>query len=518
MNGSADLRQYLTVTLRSWWLIVLGTIVGAAIGFGASRVELPVYQASTTLIVGQSITSTNLNTGDIQTSQSIAHTYADIVRRQPVLQATIEALKLEATWQELKRRVRINLVEGTQLLEIVVEAGTPDGAQATADEIARQLIQRSPTGVQDPERAKNREFMRVRLDILRANIESGQARLNELESAIARESSIEQKQGLQNEIDTLERLIVDWQTNYTQLLMVAEGRESPNDLAVVEPAQANPNPVRPRVLLNTLLAGIVGFLLSLGGVLLKDRLEDTLDSASDLTLDLGLTCLGVVSYVRGKKYQDWLLTSPRRVPALAEDYRVLRSSIQFMPVDRPIKSILVTSPNVGEGKTTMAINLGVVMAQAGLKTIIVDADLRRPMVHKVFQLPAQSGLADMLRSPELAVDGHLRDTGVENLQAITSGSAPSNASELLGSARMGQLLKCLYDQADIILLDSPSLLAVADALVLSKRVDGVLLVIEAGRTRRNEARQAIAGLQHVGANLVGGVLNRVAHTRASYGY
>jgi capsular exopolysaccharide synthesis family protein len=197
---------------------------------------------------------------------------------------------------------------------------------------------------------------------------------------------------------------------------------------------------------------------------------------------------------------------------------MVRSSMQFIAIDQPTKSILVTSSTPSEGKSTTVANLGAVMAQAGLKTVIVDADLRRPIQHQLFEVPNLGGLTDLLCSPDLEESSYLKKTKLENLYLIPSGVIPPNPSELLGSQRMAQLTIKLSELADVIIYDSPPALTVTDAVVLSNRVDGVVLVVEAGRTRRDAAQRAIASLQQAGANLLGGLLNRVSSKRGGYYY
>jgi capsular exopolysaccharide synthesis family protein len=179
---------------------------------------------------------------------------------------------------------------------------------------------------------------------------------------------------------------------------------------------------------------------------------------------------------------------------------------------------MVTSTNLAEGKSITVANLGLMMAQAGLKTVIVDADLRRPVQHEIFETPNLGGLTDWLCSPELEIKSYLRKTRVENLQLLTSGVLPPHPAEMLGSQRMGQLLASLIELADVVIYDSPPVLAVTDAAVLANRVDGVVLVIKAKQTRVDAARQAISVLQQAGANLLGGVLNQVSKKRRGYYY
>jgi succinoglycan biosynthesis transport protein ExoP len=511
-----ELFRYIAVARRWWWLVVLLMLVAGVTSYAISQRLAPTYEATTTLIVGQSIQATELSTGDILTSQQLARTYADIAQRQPILQGTLETLGLKGTWRELKKRVRVKPVQDTQLLEIVAEASSPEVARVTADEIARQLILLSPTALQNQEKDENQRFVRQRLEALQAKIEAGQARVQELEAAMTGSLSAQEVRELQGEVNTTESLITDWENTYTQLLVFIEGKESPNYLAVIESAQADPDPVRPRILENTVLAGTIGFMLALGLIFLLEYLDDTLKSTDDLSQSLGLASLGAVSQIKGLRYQDKLIASQNPFAPESEAYRMIRSNIQFMAADRPVKSLMVTSPMPGEGKSFTAANLGIAMGRAGLKTIIVDADLREPVQHQIFTVSNLEGLTDLLRSPELVTNSHLKPTIFENLQVITGGTLPPDPAEVLGSQRMGQLSARLSELADVVIYDSPPAVAVADAAVLSRQVDGVVLVIEAGQTRHDVARQAIMNLQQAGAHILGGVLNRASYKKSDY--
>jgi len=158
------------------------------------------------------------------------------------------------------------------------------------------------------------------------------------------------------------------------------------------------------------------------------------------------------------------------------------------------------------------------MAQAGLSTIIVDADLRRPTLHRIFRLTREDGLTNALLQGNSSPDGYLQQTRVENLRVLTSGPLPPNPSELLGSERMSDLIEHVKQQADIVLLDSPPCLAVTDAAVLSSQVDGVLLVVDAGTCRRDLAARAVDGLSKVGGNILGAVLNKLSPRGSGYYY
>jgi len=194
---------------------------------------------------------------------------------------------------------------------------------------------------------------------------------------------------------------------------------------------------------------------------------------------------------------------------ISEAYRALRTNLDFSSLDRPIRTMLVTSAGPEEGKSTVLANLAVTTAQAGKKVILVDGDLRRPTLHHIFNLKNDVGLTTMVVDDAAMESPPLQDTGVEGLQLLPSGPLPPNPSELLGSRRMEEIIAVLLERADIVFFDAPPVVAVTDAAVLATKVDGVLLVINAGRTRRDYARAARARLEKVNANLLGAVLNNV---------
>jgi non-specific protein-tyrosine kinase len=192
--------------------------------------------------------------------------------------------------------------------------------------------------------------------------------------------------------------------------------------------------------------------------------------------------------------------------AAAEAYRTLRTNLLFSSLDRPLRTLLATSSAPNEGKSTTLANLAVTMAQAEQSVLLVDCDLRRPGLHTLFGLPNDDGLTSAILAQ---ADGPLpiQATSVPGLRLLTSGPLPPRPADLLGSRRMGALIERLRGEADIVLFDTPPVVAVTDAAVLAPRVDGVLLVLHAGQTRRDRARESRQILEKVKANIVGVVLN-----------
>ncbi|WP_029215139.1 CpsD/CapB family tyrosine-protein kinase [Kallotenue papyrolyticum] len=203
-----------------------------------------------------------------------------------------------------------------------------------------------------------------------------------------------------------------------------------------------------------------------------------------------------------------------RSPA-AEAYRALRTNIQFSSLDRPLRTLLVTSTAPDEGKSTTLANLAVTMAQAEQRVLLVDCDLRRPSLHTLFGLPNEVGLTNLL----LQESGDLpaQPTEVPGLLVLTSGPLPPRPADILGSRRMEEVIARLREAADVVLFDTPPVVAVTDAAVLATKVDGVLLVFRAGATRRDRAREARRRLEKVNANIVGVVLTDVQND-STYDY
>lgn len=202
---------------------------------------------------------------------------------------------------------------------------------------------------------------------------------------------------------------------------------------------------------------------------------------------------------------------------VSEAFRMLRTNLQFVGVDKPLKKIVITSSNPGEGKSVVAANLAISIASTGSKVLLIDADLRRPKVHKLFFLENYKGLSSLLAG-DLKIDDVANETPVENLHIITSGPIPPNPAEILGSAKMNQFIEKASSVYDIIIFDSPPVNTVADASILSSIADGVILVIEAGVTAREAAILAKEQLEKINARILGVVLNKAKQSSEGYYY
>jgi non-specific protein-tyrosine kinase len=201
---------------------------------------------------------------------------------------------------------------------------------------------------------------------------------------------------------------------------------------------------------------------------------------------------------------------------ISEAYRTLRTNLSFYSLDNPIRTLVVTSPAVGEGKSTTVANLAVTLAQSGRRTILVDCDLRRPSLHELFDLNSAPGLTNLVldevdRPP-------LQETAVDNLWLLASGPQPPNPADMLGTRKVDQVVETLTEMADIVLFDAPPVIAVTDAAVLGAKVDGVLLVISAGKTRREHAERAKELLEKARVRIVGVTLTNAPRDSSIRGY
>lgn len=288
-------------------------------------------------------------------------------------------------------------------------------------------------------------------------------------------------------------------------------------LQVIEVALPRSAPVRPLVMTNVLMALAVGIVLAIGVALLAEHFNDTARSIDDVQRVLGLPTLATVTRISGERPSDKLVTAKAPRSPVAEVYRMLLAHIEFATLQRPTRSILVTSAEPGEGKSTTVANLATALAQNGKQVILVDADLRVPTLHKFFGCPNQTGVTTVLLQDSWNnLDDYLLPTGIENLRLMPSGTLSANPPKLINSPRMIELIDQLARRSDIVLFDSPSALSVVDATLLARACDATLLVVRADSTRTEAVRRARDLVVQSGTYMLGVVLNRVASRSPRY--
>jgi non-specific protein-tyrosine kinase len=507
-----DLKQLWT-TLWKWsWLVIACTAISAGTSYIGVRNMPAIYQATVTVRIGQTLDKANPSPADFYASDQLAQTYLDLVRRRPIMEGVAQALGL----QFVPGGASARRVTGTQLLEISYSDVDPARAQAIANETANQLILQSPRS--SDANTRDQEFVLAQLDDLKAKIDDTKAKIETEQANLDAANSARAIQQYQSNIAALQQKLNSYQNTYATMRYNLPGSNS-NYISLVEPAQLPRTPLNSGKLNTILLAAAIGAGLAIAAAFLLEYLDDTVKTPDDVERIAGVTTLGAISQIEEiKEPTDGLVVHAYPKSQIAEAYRVLRTNLQFSAVGSQAAVFMVTSSNAGEGKTTTLGNLGVALAQAGKNTILVDTDLRRPALHKLFGLPNSIGLTSMLLDDRLPLQDALTPTEVPNLRLLCSGPRPPNPAELLEHPRMDQIIAALKAEADVVLFDSPPVLAVADSTILAQKIHGVLLVVEMGRTRTEIVRRAVGVLKQVNAKLLGVVMNKINRARGGYYY
>jgi capsular exopolysaccharide synthesis family protein len=330
-------------------------------------------------------------------------------------------------------------------------------------------------------------------------------------------NSARQIQDLKNQIDVQDMKISDWQKTYANLLTTMRGGEV-NALNIIEVAAIPSSPFSPNTQMNVMLAAVVGLVLSVGGIFLIEYFDDTVKGSADVLKATGLPVVGKIGPIGGKSYPEKLVALTKPESPQVEAFRTAAINLQPILRNGEPKCILIASASPREGKSVVTANLAVILAQAGIRVIAVDADLRKPKLHVLFGLPNEFGLRNALHQADQGVQKYLQPTKVENLRVLTSGASTNHTAALLDSSNLKLIIDELKSLADVILFDSPPSLVVADAGILASLVESVIVVADTGRTRLNDVQRAVEDFQQVTQNTKGVILNRLKESGRNYHY
>jgi capsular exopolysaccharide synthesis family protein len=492
MTQGLNLRDYLVILRRRKWMIILIALatVGAAIFYSSK--QQPLFHSTAQVLVQSpdSLQQTSPTFINVETERSLASSPA-------VAELAAEELQNSVSAGELLSGLSVSITPNTEIL--VFTYVHPDGktAQRRADAFAKGYL----------------DFRRGQLiDAILDQSESVQNQIDEIEEDLAnvneelatttdpsREAVLEASaNSLASRLATLQQLVTPPPEN----LRVGQ---------IVQPAYLPTSPSIVPYRRNVLLALLVGLALAAGAALLAERLDDRLHGRQDLELHSTAPVLAVVPRIESWKHTEEAFLASIAAPdsPAAEAYRTLRTGILFAASQQQVKTILITSAEENEGKTTTAANLGVALARAGKQVIVVSADLRRPRLQNFFKSNNGYGLTNVLAGEHSVHDVLSQPRGMPNLRLLGSGPVPGNPAELLTSTAMSKTLSQLRDEVDFVLIDAAPILAVSDALVITRVADGVLLVADAQRSSRSAVDQARHQLHQVNARLVGSVLNNL---------
>ncbi len=328
---------------------------------------------------------------------------------------------------------------------------------------------------------------------------------------------------LQTDLDSKKTLHSQMLGRLKEAQLQAETRA--NNVRVLDAALVPNTPVRPRMLLNLAVAAVLALFGSLGLAFFVDRLDNTIKNQQQLE-SYGLTFLGIVPSVRSIRGRGGVpkeIGDPDRCViehphcSVAECVRIIRTNLLFMASENALGSIMVTSAGPREGKTTTCVNIGATMAMSGSRTLLIDSDLRRPRLHKIFNMTNERGLTNLVMDADVRVADMVKATEVDQLDILCSGPLPPNPSELLHTQGFRRTLAKLGDEYDRLIFDSPPVGAVTDAQILGQQVDGTVLVVRAGDTRREMVAKATRLLSSVNIRILGALLNNLDVSQRGYG-
>jgi capsular exopolysaccharide synthesis family protein len=500
-----EIKSYINPLLKYWWLLLSASVVAFLSSYMIMHKQPAIYQTHSTLIIGSTIFSPNPNASELYLNQQLASYYVDMAYRQAVQNATMSSLGLQ--WLP---EYHVQNLSNTSLIEIDVIDTNPLRSQAVANELANQLVKLSPSNSQSNAQ-DHQTFINQQLSDLETQINATKDEITKQQAQLGSLNSAKQIADTQSNINALTTKLLSLQTIYSNLLLNTNQGAS-NVLSVVEYAPLPTFPIGPQRTIMVLLSTVIALVIAAGAAYLLEYLDDTLKDPEDINKVLNLPVLGSLSEVKqGQNEAEYVEENPRS--AIAEAFRTLRTNLEFVAIDQPLDTILITSPGVSEGKTSVATNLAIVMAQGGKSVVLLDADMRSPSIHEVLKVSNSVGLSDLFRSDANAkiVTNEWKD----GILIVTAGKMPPNPTDLLGSQRMDSILKELKDLADIVIIDGPPSIVI-DASVLSAKVNGVLLVIRHSITRKGAARATLDQLKRSGAKVLGVAINRIPRSGERY--
>ncbi len=501
LGGQSQLLGYARTLWRRKWTIVLIAVIATVVAFGVSKTETPTYQATAQLLFQPTASQSVLGSGALFATPNVSD---DISLIESPRVAAIVLSRIGSV-----PPMSATNVSGTDLIDIAVTSTVPADAARAANAYADAYL--------SYERRQTVSNLLASARVVQHRISSIQSQISALQTTAATQSGAAQAAtqariaGIEQQLTTL--------TGQLNTLQSSAALDSAGAELIV-PATPPTSPSSPRTLRNTLFGFGGGIVIGLALAFVRENLDDTVGSREDLErAQPDLPVLAQIPYEAHPPKAIPLVSVVRPHSAGAEAYRSLRTSVQFLTLERSLRTLQVTSPKSGDGKTTTVANLAVALAGAGQRVIVLDCDLRRPRLHEPFGVANEVGFTSVLLgdSPISAV---LQEPpGFEGrLRILSSGPHLSNPSELLSSQRTAEVLASLSGMADLIVIDSPPVLPVTDAVALAPRVDATLMVVSSGQTTAKDLARSLEVLGQVAAPVVGAVLNAVVPESRYGGY
>lgn len=461
MQQELDLREILHLLMVKWWVIAIFFVLSVTItGIVSFTMLDPVYRAETSLFVGKEGDKiASLDLGEFNLNKNLVTDYRQLILSRLVSREVIDELGLDMTIETFQKKVNVTTIQDSRLFKISFESTDPKLAMDVANSLANVLIEKA-------------------VDIIQVK-----------------------------------------------------------NVKVVDVAELPVKPIKPSKTKNVMVAAILGICIGAGVILVLEYLDYTIKSSNDVERHLKLNTVGEIPQFEGDKRssgkgkglkfggkkvhkrsnsKDENAVNPSLIticdpksPA-SEAYRSLRTNIGYSGIDKQVKTIMVTSPGVAEGKSTTAANMAISLAQSGKKVLMMECDLRKPRVHRYFSLPNDIGLTDII-AKNCPLDKVVKNTkDIENLSVICSGSLPPNPTEILESKKLSDLMLQLKERYDMIIIDTPPVGQLTDGAILAGKSDGVILVAASGESNIEVTKRAKTALLQVNANIIGVVLTKIS--------
>jgi polysaccharide biosynthesis transport protein len=490
-GAGPTLRSYTRLVLRRKWWVTGLALLGLAASLGVSLTQAKQYSATAQVLVQSATGPSSLSASPQQVTPTEVQTMLQLVTSASVLGAVRHQLGSAPP-------VQASEVAQTDIISITAISPVPATAARVANAYAGQFV-----GTQQSVAVKNATNAETEL---KAQISSAAKQIKALRKTTGSASEvtamINQEAVLRVQLSQVE----------------VSGATATEALVLVTPAQAPTAPSSPKPVQDALLGLVAGLVIGLAIAFLRDSLDDAVSSKEAAEHLAGAPVLAAVPMVTSWRKRDrpLVVTLARPASPATEAYRSLRTSLQFARQEHQLRTILVTSPAAAEGKTSTLANLGAVFAQAGQHVLMVSCDLRKPRLGQFFGIDERAGLTTAILGEDTVENLIKPAPGTESLWLLPSGPTPPNPAELLNGARAQEIFARLRDMFDLVLIDSPPVLPVTDAVVLSKDVDATLLVVAAFRTSSGDVHRAAEKLAQVNARVVGVVLNEATRQGAGY--
>jgi capsular exopolysaccharide synthesis family protein len=499
-----DLSEYIRVLRHRKYQIAAVTILvlGATMFFTFQ--QTPLYEGNTKVLVKP---VQNATSSVSVPQQPNLDTERELVLSQAVAQKVQRDARVGIPVDKLLERVRVVVVPDTEVMEVRYDDPDPSTASRLANAFAAAYVDFRSEQALDQFQAATAAVQK-RIDGIQSSLAAVDRKLQSASDPSTRNTLQAERDTFVAQLAVLEQRLLDLQSNAS----VAQGSAE-----IIQRADLPTSPVSPNKGRNAILALFAGLALGTALAFLRERLDDRIKGRHEVERRLGAPVLAAVPNVGAWKRSDEPQLIMRTDPKspVSEAYRTLGTNIQYLASRQPLKVIMITSSLGGDGKTTTSSNLAVALAQAGKRVILVSADLRRPRMHQFFGMPNDIGFSSLL-SDSVGLARTTKDVGIPSLRVIGGGPVPNDPAALLGSRRAGDVLQSMRAVADFVIIDTPPVLAVADASILAPLVDGTVFVMDADRSSRAALGQARDQLENAGANIIGAVYNNFQPGSSSY--